>query len=84
MTDAVSIYLPGGVQIPLPPSAQAVAAALQKNGRLTMDELAKKTGLQKRTLRYGMSRLRGFGLIVERMDLRDMRRVLYEMKPGVV
>jgi len=63
----------------LPPSAKLVAKVLEYNGTLTQSELAEKTMLSPRTVRYALSRLEDVGVLDSRFSFADARKRLYSL-----
>lgn len=63
----------------LPPSAKQVFNLLKSGGPLTQKDLIKRTNLPPRTIRYALERLRGEGMLEERLFIRDARQSLYAL-----
>ncbi len=63
----------------LPPSAKLVAKVLDYNDTLTQSELAEKTLLPPRTVRYALSRLEDAGVVESRFSFSDARKRLYSL-----
>jgi len=61
----------------LPPSAKLVARILAEEGELAKGELAERSLLPTRTVRYALSRLEAADLVTARPSLRDARKQLY-------
>lgn len=69
-----------GQLVELAPSAKYVYKALQRNGTLTQGELAEWTLLPKRTVQYGLDRLKEEGLVEPEVDANDARCRKYSAK----
>jgi DNA-binding MarR family transcriptional regulator len=63
----------------LPPSAKLVAKVLQYNNSLTQSQLAEKTLLPARTVRYGLNRLEDAGVVESRFSFTDARKRIYTL-----
>jgi len=63
---------------PLPPSSQIVLKILSKNGALTHKDIVKKCHCSPRTVRFALRRLKENKLIIEKMNIRDMRQIIYQ------
>lgn len=63
----------------LPPSAKLVAKVLQYNDSLTQSQLAEKTLLPARTVRYGLNRLEDAGVVESRFSFTDARKRIYTL-----
>lgn len=64
----------------LPPSSQAVLRVLGKDGAMTHKELVEKTRCSPRTVRYALRKLRENNLLVQKMNLHDMRQIIYQFR----
>ena len=64
----------------LPPSAKLIVKVLEYNETLTQSELADKSRLSPRTVRYGLTELEEAGVIVSEISLSDARQQLYSLK----
>ncbi len=64
----------------LPPSAKFVFKMLELEGGMTIKELASKTLLPERTVRYALSLLIDRGLVERVRDPRDPRRIIFRVK----
>jgi len=62
----------------LPPSSKIVLKILGKEGALTHKDIVKKTKCSPRTVRYALKRLKENELIIEKMNMRDMRQIIYQ------
>ncbi|PSP76975.1 ArsR family transcriptional regulator [Halobacteriales archaeon QS_1_68_20] len=63
----------------LPPSAKLVAKVLEYNDTLSQSELAEKTLLPSRTVRYALTRLEEEGVVESRFSFSDARKRLYTL-----
>jgi DNA-binding MarR family transcriptional regulator len=61
----------------LPPSAKLVAKTLGYNGSLTQAQLANKTLLPERTVRYALRKLETHDLVESQICLTDARKCRY-------
>ena len=61
----------------LPPSAKLVFAVLGEEGPLTQKQIAKKSRLAQRTVRYAVRRLEEIDAITEEMNFMDARQMIY-------
>lgn len=68
----------------LPPSSQALFAAICDNGPLSHADLRNLTALPARTIRFGLRRLRDAGFIDSRPSLRDSRVCYFFIRPELV
>lgn len=64
----------------LPPSAKLVARCLAEEAGLTQVELAERSLLPTRTVRYGLARLREADLVTARPSLQDARHQVYVLQ----
>ena len=63
---------------PLPPSSQTVLKILGKEGALTHKDIVNKSHCSPRTVRFALRRLKENKLIIEKMNIRDMRQIIYQ------
>lgn len=63
----------------LPPSAKLVAKVLEYNGTLTQTQLADRTLLPARTVRYALGRLEERDAVESRFSFSDARKRLYTL-----
>lgn len=66
--------------IPLPPSSRTVLKALGTGGAMTHGDIVRKTHCNPRTVRYALRKLKENQLIIEKMNLRDMRQIIYQYR----
>lgn len=64
----------------LPPSAKLVYKVLEYNDSLTQSQLADRTLLPARTVRYALSRLEDIDAVDSRFSFSDARKRLYTLK----
>jgi transcription initiation factor IIE alpha subunit len=65
---------------PLPPSSRTVLRVLDKEGAMTHKDIVKKTHCNPRTVRYAIKKLKENKLIIEKMNIRDMRQIIYQFR----
>jgi hypothetical protein len=63
---------------PLPPSSKAVLRILGRGGAMTHKDIVNKSHCSPRTVRFALKRLKEHELIIEKMNMRDMRQILYQ------
>lgn len=63
----------------LSPSAKLVYKVLEHNGELTQQEIAERSRLSPRTVRYALSGLEEIDAIAVRPDLSDPRKKRYQL-----
>lgn len=63
----------------LPPSAKLVAKVLEHNDDLTQRELAERTLLPDRTVRYALNRLEEQDAVTSRFSFTDARKQIYSL-----
>jgi DNA-binding MarR family transcriptional regulator len=63
----------------LPPSAKLVAKVLESDAPLSQGQLAEKSLLPDRTVRYALNRLGETGLVESRHSLQDARKQVYTL-----
>ena len=63
---------------PLPPSSRTVLRVLDKEGAMTHKDIVKKSHCSPRTVRFALRRLKENELIVEKLNMRDMRQIIYQ------
>jgi transcription initiation factor IIE alpha subunit len=65
---------------PLPPSSRAVLRVLGTEGAMTHKDIVKKTHCSPRTVRYALRKLKERKLLIEKMNIRDMRQIIYQYR----
>ncbi|QZA88911.1 winged helix-turn-helix domain-containing protein [Salinarchaeum sp. IM2453] len=63
----------------LPPSAKLVAKSLQYGGTLTQSQIAERTLLPARTVRYALGRLEDRDIVQSQFSFSDARKRLYTL-----
>jgi DNA-binding MarR family transcriptional regulator len=63
---------------PLPPSSKTVLSILGAEGAMTHKDIVNKSHCAPRTVRYALKKLREHDLIIERMNMKDMRQIIYQ------
>ncbi|HEX3002029.1 MAG TPA: MarR family transcriptional regulator [Methanoregula sp.] len=63
---------------PLPPSSKTVLRILGRGGAMTHKDIVSKSHCSPRTVRFALKRLKEHELIIEKMNMRDMRQILYQ------
>ncbi len=64
----------------LPPSAKLVAKVLERDDALSQGEVAERSLLPDRTVRYAMNRLSEVGVVESRYSFRDARKQVYSLR----
>jgi DNA-binding MarR family transcriptional regulator len=62
---------------PLPPSSIIVLEILGSEGAMTHKDIVKKTRCSPRTIRYALKKLKEKKLLIEKMNMQDMRQIIY-------
>ncbi len=65
---------------PLPRSSKVVLNILGKEGALTHKDIVSKSHFSPRTVRYALKKLKERKLLVEKMNMRDMRQIIYQYR----
>ena len=65
---------------PLPPSSRTVLRILDKGGAMTHREIVNKSHCSPRTVRYALRKLKERRLLIEKMNIRDMRQIIYQYR----
>jgi DNA-binding MarR family transcriptional regulator len=63
----------------LPPSAKLVYKVLEYNGKLTQKQIAEKSLLAPRTVRYALNELKTAGVVESEVNLADARQQFYRL-----
>ncbi len=68
----------------LPPSSVIILKVLDAGTEMSHKDLIKKTRLSPRTVRYGLKKLKERHLVIEKMNMRDLRQIIYQhqVSPG--
>ncbi|MFO1532094.1 MAG: helix-turn-helix domain-containing protein [Thermoplasmatota archaeon] len=71
---------------PVAPSVQTVLCTLYEKHPLTGQQIREKTGLPRRTVYAALQRLKGLGVLHERVSLRDTRQSYFwlDLAPALV
>jgi len=75
---------------PLPPSSKIILRILGSGGAMTHKEIVKKSHCHPRTVRYALRKLKERKLLIEKMNMQDMRQIIYQYRmtplqePGMV
>jgi len=64
----------------LPSSSKKVLKVLHSGRELTQKDLAKKTSLHPRTVRYALKKLKEQELLTEKLKMGDLRQILYQLR----
>ncbi|MDO9324955.1 MAG: MarR family transcriptional regulator [Methanoregula sp.] len=65
---------------PLPPSSKIVLEILGTDGAMTHKDIVSKSHCSPRTVRYALKKLKENKLLIEKMNLRDMRQIIYQFR----
>lgn len=65
---------------PLPPSSKIVLEILGTEGAMTHKDIVSKSHCSPRTVRYALKKLKENQLLIEKMNLRDMRQIIYQYR----
>jgi predicted transcriptional regulator len=69
---------PETIMKPLPQSSKTVLRILGTDGAMTHKDIVRKTHCSPRTIRYALRKLKENNLIIEKMNMRDMRQIIYQ------
>jgi len=65
---------------PLPQSQKIVLEILGSGGAMTHKEIAGRVTYSPRTVRYALKKLKEKKLLTEKMNLQDMRQIIYQFR----
>jgi DNA-binding MarR family transcriptional regulator len=65
---------------PLPPSSKIVLRVLDREGAMTHKEIVRKTRCSPRTIRYALKKLKERKLLIEKMNMQDLRQIIYQYR----
>ncbi|MGA9085098.1 MAG: helix-turn-helix domain-containing protein [Methanoregula sp.] len=65
---------------PLPPSSKIVLEILGTEGAMTHKDIVEKSHFRPRTVRYALKKLKENNLLVVKMNLHDMRQIIYQYR----
>jgi len=68
---------------PLPASQKRVLEILGSGGAMTHKEITARADCSPRTVREALRRLREKRLLVVKMNLHDMRQIIYQSPPAI-
>jgi len=68
----------------LPQSSKAVLEILGTSGAMTHKDLVSKCHYSPRTIRYALKQLKERKLLIEKMNIRDMRQIIYQYRMAPV
>lgn len=63
---------------PLPPSSKIVLEILGTEGAMTHKDIVRKSHCSPRTIRYALKKLKEKKLLIEKMNMQDMRQIIYQ------
>jgi transcription initiation factor IIE alpha subunit len=66
--------------IPLPSSSKSVLKILSKEGAMTHKDIVNKLHCSPRTVRYALRKLKENKLLIEKMNMQDMRQIIYQYR----
>jgi len=69
---------------PLPQSQKTVLEILGTGREMTHKEIAEKVAYSPRTVRYALKKLREKKLLIKKMNLQDMRQIIYQYQMNPV
>jgi DNA-binding MarR family transcriptional regulator len=64
----------------LPPSQKNVLEILCAEGAMTHKDLVRISASSPRTLRYALKKLKEKNLLIEKLNMRDMRQIIYQYR----
>ena len=65
---------------PLPPSSKIVLEILGTDGAMTHKDIVSKSHCSPRTVRYALKKLKENKLLIEKMNMQDMRQIIYQYR----
>jgi DNA-binding MarR family transcriptional regulator len=65
---------------PLPQSQKNVLNILSTEGAMTHKDIVRKSASSPRTVRYALKKLKEKKLLIEKMNMRDMRQIIYQYR----
>jgi DNA-binding MarR family transcriptional regulator len=65
---------------PLPPSSKIVLKILGTEGAMTHKDIVNKSHCSPRTVRYALKKLKEKQLIIQKMNMQDMRQIIYQYR----
>lgn len=67
----------------LPPSAKLVYKVLEYHGPQTQKQIAERSMLSTRTVRYALNQLEDVGVLESEVHIPDARQKMYSLQPDV-
>lgn len=68
------------IMICLPASQKNVLEILYTEGAMTHKDLVSKSASSPRTVRYALKKLKEKNLLIEKMNMHDMRQIIYQYR----
>lgn len=65
---------------PLPSSSKTVLKILGTQGAMTHKDIVSKSHCSPRTIRYALRKLKEKKLLIEKINMRDMRQIIYQYR----
>jgi hypothetical protein len=65
---------------PLPPSSKTVLRILGTGGAMTHKDIVERSHCSPRTVRYALRKLKDEHLLIEKMNIHDMRQIIYQFR----
>ena len=65
---------------PLPQSSKIVLEILGTEGAMTHKDIVKRSQCSPRTIRYALKKLKEKKLLIEKMNMHDMRQIIYQYR----
>ena len=65
---------------PLPQSSKIVLEILGTEGAMTHKDIVRKSQCSPRTIRYALKKLKEKKLLIEKMNMQDMRQIIYQYR----
>jgi predicted transcriptional regulator len=69
---------------PLPQSSKIILEILGTNGAMTHKDIVRRSHFSSRTIRYALKKLKENKLLIEKMNMQDMRQIIYEYRSPLV
>lgn len=64
----------------LPMSQKNVLEILSTEGAMTHKDIVRRSASSPRTIRYALKKLKEKNLLIEKMNMRDMRQIIYQYR----
>jgi DNA-binding MarR family transcriptional regulator len=65
---------------PLPQSSKIVLEILGTEGAMTHKDIVRRSQCSPRTIRYALKKLKEKKLLIEKMNMQDMRQIIYQYR----